>query len=127
MSLRQLNQKDRKEFEVAESAEIQSWLRHEAVTAALRSQYHHLDIMKMRWVLRYKESGKPRARLVITGYHGPRVGSDVITEALVASRRGRRLFFMATAHNQFSIEKEDVKNAFLQGTFDDKTHGEFAA
>ena len=34
---------------------------------------------------------------------------------------------MATAHNQFSIEKGDVKNAFLQGTFDDKTHGEFAA
>ena len=52
----------------------------------------------MRWVLRYKESGKPRARLVITGYHGLRVGSDVIAEALVASRRGRRLFSMATAH-----------------------------
>ena len=34
---------------------------------------------------------------------------------------------MATAHNQFSIEKEDVKNAFLQRTFDDKTHGELAA
>ena len=83
--------------------------------------------MKMRWVLRYKESGKPKARLVIIGYHDPRVGSDVRTEALVASRRGRSLFFMATAHNQFSIEKGDVKNAFLQGTFDDKTHGELAA
>ena len=33
---------------------------------------------------------------------------------------------MATAHNQFSIEKEDVKGAFLQRTFDDKTHGELA-
>ena len=102
VSLRQLNQKDRKEFEVAKSDEIQSWLRCEAVTAALRSQYHHFDIMKMRWVLRYKESGKPKARLVIIGYHDPRVGSDVRTEALVASRRGRSLFFMATAHNQFS-------------------------
>ena len=83
--------------------------------------------MKMRWVLRYKESGKPKARVVIVGYHDPRVGSGVRTEALVASRRGRSLFFMATAHNQFSIEKGDVKNAFLQGTFDDKTHGELAA
>ena len=36
VSLRQLNQKDRKEFEVAKSAEIQSWLHYEAVTAALR-------------------------------------------------------------------------------------------
>ena len=69
----------RKEFEVAKSAEIQSWLRCEAVTAALRSQYHHLDIMKMRWALRYKKSGKPNARLVIIGCHDPPV----------ASRRGR--------------------------------------
>ena len=74
-----------------------------------------------------QESGKPKARLVIVGYHDPRVGSDVRTEASVASRRGRSLFFMATAHNQFSIEKGDVKNAFFQGTFDDKTHGELAA
>ena len=81
--MRQLDQKSRKEFEVAKSAEIQSWLRYEAVTAALRSQYHHRDVMKMRWVLRYKESGKPKARLVIIGYHDPRVGSDVRTEALV--------------------------------------------
>ena len=62
VSLRQVNQKDRKEFEVAKSAEIQSCLRYEAVTAALRSQYHHFDIMKVRWVLRYKESGKSEAR-----------------------------------------------------------------
>ena len=127
MSLRQLHQKDRNEFDDAKSAEIQSWLRYEAVTAALRSQYHHRDIMKMRWVLKYKESGKPKARLVIIGYHDPQVGSDVRTEAHDASRRGRSLFFVATAHNQFSIKKEGVKNAFLQGTFDDKTHGELAA
>ena len=68
VTLRQLDQKGRREFEVAKSAEIQSWLRYEAVTAALRSQYHHRDIMKMRWVLRYKESGKPKARLVIIGF-----------------------------------------------------------
>ena len=81
----------------------------------------------MRWVLQYKESGKPKARLVIIGYHDPRVGSEVRTEAPVASRRGRSLFFMATAHNQFSIEKGDVKNVFLQGTFDDVQLGELAA
>ena len=44
--------------------------------------------MKMRFVLRYKESGKPKARLVTVGYHDPRVGADVRTKALVASRRG---------------------------------------
>ena len=114
VSLSQLNQKDRKESEVAKSAEVQSWLRYEAVTAALRSQYHHLDIMKMRWVLRYKECGKPKARLVIIGHHDPRVGSDVRTEALVASRRGRSLFFMATGHNQFSIEMWTSRTRFFR-------------
>ena len=119
VSLRQLDKEARKEFDIAKSAEIQSWLRYEAVTAALRSQYHHRDIMRMR-------SSKPKARLVIIGYHDPRVGSDVRTEAPVASRRGRSLFFMATAHNQFSIEKVDVKNA--QGTFDDNVvNGELVA
>ena len=108
------------------SAEIQSWLRYEAVTAALKLQYHHRDIMKMRWILRYKESGKPKARLVVIGYYDPRVGSDVRTEAPVALRRGGSLFIMATAHNQLPIEKGDVKNAFLQGTIDDKTHGDLA-
>ena len=127
VTLRQLDQKSRKGFEVAKSAEIQRWLRCEAVTAALRSQHHHRDIVKMRWVLRYKESDKPKAHLAVIGYHDPRVGSGVRTEAPVASHRGRSLFFMATAHSQFSIGKEDVKNAFLQGTFDDKTHGEVAA
>ena len=127
VSLRQLDKESMKEFDIAKSAEIQSCLRYEAVTTALRSQYHHRDIMRMRWVLRYKESDKPKARLVIIGYHDPRVGSEVRTEAQVASRRGRSLFFMATAHNQFSIEKGDVKNAFLQGTFDDSVNGELAA
>ena len=62
VSLRQLDKEARKEFDIAKSAEIQSWLRYEAVTAASRSQYHHRDIMRMRWVLRYKESGKSKAR-----------------------------------------------------------------
>ena len=114
MSLRQLNKEAREEFDIAKSAEIQSWLRYEAVTAALRSQYHHRDIMKMRWVLRYKESSKPKARLVIIGYHDPRVGSDVRTEAPVASRRGRSLFFMATAHNQFSMKKGTSRTRFCK-------------
>ena len=50
VSLRQLNQKDRKEFEVAKSAEIQSWLRHEAVSDSsaeitVSSPRHHEDAM----------------------------------------------------------------------------------
>ena len=49
VTMRQLDKEARKEFDIAKSAEIQSWLRYEAVTASA-------DIMK-RWMLRYKESG----------------------------------------------------------------------
>ena len=35
VSLRQLDKEARKEFDIAKSAEIQSWFRYEAVTAAL--------------------------------------------------------------------------------------------
>ena len=69
---------------VEESAEVQSWLRYEAEIAALRSRYHRRDIMKMRWVLRLKESVKPKALSVMIGFHDPRIGSDVRTEAVVA-------------------------------------------
>ena len=72
----------------------------------------------MRWILRYKETGAPKARLVIIGYDDPRLGSEARTEAPVASRRGRGIFFMAAAHYGFSIAKGDVKNAFLQGRID---------
>ena len=56
----------------------------------------------MRWVLRYKESGKPEALLVIMGYHDPRVGSDV----------RRSLFFMATAALSFKRMMDKVKRLY---------------
>ena len=56
-----------------------------------------------------------------------RVGSEVRTEAPVASRLGRSLFSIATAHDQLSIENGDVKDAFLQKTCEDLPHRELAA
>ena len=109
VTLRQLDQKGRKEFQVAKSAEVQSWFRYEAVTAALRSQYHHRDM-----VLRYKESGKPKARLVIIGYHDPRVGSDVRTGALVASRCGRGLFYMPPVTISSPLKRGTSRTRFFK-------------
>ena len=68
MSLRQLDQESRKEFEIAKSAEIQSLLRYDAVTAALRSQYqlyffppdtnaHLLDARHCTQTTRVRSSG----------------------------------------------------------------------
>ena len=65
----QLDCESRKACDVAKSDEIPSWLRCEAVIA---------DSI---------------------GYNDPRVGSEVPTEALVASRRGRSLCFLAAAQS----------------------------
>ena len=121
VNLRQLDQENKKEFDVAKSAEIQSWLRNEAVTAALRSQYHHRDIMKMRSVLRYRESGKPKARLVIIRFRRPNRGTCCITSWKKSVLHGHR------SQPVLHCKKETSRTRFLQGTFDDTTHGEFAA
>ena len=44
----QVDCESRKPCDVAKSDKMQSWLRREAVTASLRSQYHHRDIMRRR-------------------------------------------------------------------------------
>ena len=83
----------------AKSAEIQSLSRYEAATAAPR---HHEDAMGV-------ETQRIRQAKSTVSDHWL-VGSDVRSETPVASRRGRSLFFMATTHNQFSIEKEKRSN-----------------
>ena len=126
VSLRQLDQKGRKGFEVAKSAEIQSWLRYEAVTAALRSQYHHRDIMKMRWVLRYKQSDSTFGDYWLSRSSrrfrksGPRHQLHHVVEEVCFSWQPLTI--------SSPLKKGDVKNAFLQGTFDDNVvNGELAA
>ena len=77
--------------------------------------------MRMRGVLRYKESGKPKARLVIIGYHDPRVGSDVPTGAPGCLTPVEEVRFSRQPLTISSpLKRGDVKNAFLQGTFDNK-------
>ena len=115
--MRDLDAKGRKQFSEAKLVEIKSWLRYEAVRAALRNRFNAADVMKMRWILRYKESGTAKARLVIIGYHDPRLGSEVRTEAPVASRRGRGTFFMAAAHYGFFIEKRGCEERVPSGTY----------
>ena len=99
----------------AMTREIQSWLKYHAVKAAPRSQFVGTDVVEMRWILRFKDSGQAKARLVIIRYNDPRIGGEVRTEALVLSRRGRSFFLTKEAQNRFKLRNGDVKHAFLQG------------
>jgi len=115
VNLKKLDGDSQNQMRLAMTGEIKAWLKYHATKAALRANYAEKDIMKMRWVLRFRDSGQANARLVIIGYQDPRIGGEVRTEAPVISRRGRSLFLTKVAQRRFHIRKGDVKNAFLQG------------
>ena len=61
------------------------------------------------------------------GYNGSLSTVDETSCNKKRMRRGRSVFLMATAQNQFSVETGRVKNAFLQETFERVQPGELAA
>ena len=75
----------------------------------------------------HAESGKPKARLVITGYHDRLVGTEVRTKAPVASRRGRNLFSWPQLTTSSPLRKETSRMRYFMETFDDVPPGELAA
>ena len=60
--------------------EVQSWLKYHAVKAAIRSQFAAEDVVRVRWLQCFQDNGPSIARLVIKGYHDPRIGCEVRTE-----------------------------------------------
>ena len=95
--------------------EIQSWLlKYHAVKAALHSQIGAKNVMKMRRILRFKDSGQAKAPLVIITMT-PASEVKVRTEAPVLSRRGRSLHRTKVAQNRLKLRKGEMKNSYLQG------------
>ena len=69
MSITKLGVDQQKNMRSAMTRDIQSKLKYPAAKAALQSQVAAKDVMKKRWILRFKDSGQAKARLVIIGYH----------------------------------------------------------
>ena len=78
-SITKLDVHQLKNMRDAMTREIQSWLKYHAVKAALRSQFAAKDVMQMRWILRFKDSGQAKSRVII-GCHDPRIGGEVRVE-----------------------------------------------
>ena len=108
-----------KEFQAAKHKELDTWLENETVSAALRSGIPLKRIMKVRWVLTWKEpepgSDLPRrakARLVVVGFQDPDLTS-LARDSPTLSLRSRLLFLAYVAAAKGQLEKGDIKNAFL--------------
>ena len=100
-------------FQKAKQAEVDQWLAAEAVkkvTGAIPKG----RTLQTRWVLTYKDTGAPKARIVLIGYQDPDLAS-LQSSAPTMSRRSRQLALQYSSVMQWRVLKADVKAAFLQG------------
>ena len=114
VSLNRCTQEQRDMFRAAKQKEVAEWLKTEAVRRASRAGHSMSGLMRMRWILTWKDGGtRAKARLVVLGYTDPQL-LELRTDAPTCSRRGRQLFLLKSAELGFSLEKGDITSAFLQ-------------
>ena len=112
VSYSKLDQEGRKGFDKAKENEVTQWIQ-EAAAKRIEGYVPRHRIMRMRWVLTYKETGAPKARIVIVGYEDPDITS-LVSSSPTMSRRTRQLVFQQAALRSWRTLMADVKSAFLQ-------------
>ena len=93
--------------------------KYSVVEAASRQGISPSALMKMRWVVMFKDDGSLKARLVVQGFTDQRLGK-IPTSSPTASRRSRQIFLNLPHHLVSKLTKGDVECAFLQGDLDDQ-------
>ena len=104
----------RAKFDKAKHAEIDQWLAEEAVKA-VEGHIPQDRVMRMRWVLTYKDTGAAKARLVLIGFEDPDL-DRLVSSSPTMCRRTRQLVLQAAVQQGWKPLKGDIKSAFLQGT-----------
>ena len=95
------------------------FIKYSVVEAASRQGISPSALMKMRWVVTFKDDGSLKSRLVVKGFTDQRLGKTP-TCSPIASRRSRRIFLALAASFGFQTHEGDVKCAFLQGDLDER-------
>lgn len=113
-----LSPEKKEAFQAAKQAEVDQWIQAEAVKRAV-GPIPKGRTLKTRWVLTYKESGAPKARIVLIGYQDPDLES-LQSSAPTMSRRTRQVALQYSSVRQWRLLKADVKAAFLQGEATEK-------
>ena len=68
---KKMTESDRSLFKKAKELELQSWLDHRVFDLVKKKLVDQERIMRARWVLTWKSSGKAKARLCVLGYQDP--------------------------------------------------------
>ena len=114
-----LSAEQKRELVKAKDKELSTFVKYSVVEAASRQGISPSALMKMRWVVTFKDDGSWKARLVVQGFTDQRLGK-IPTSSPTASRRSRQIFLTLAASLGFQTHKGDVKCAFLQGDLDEQ-------
>ena len=111
---RKMTESDRNLFRKAQELELQSWLDHRVFDLVKKKFVDQGRIMRARWVLTWKSSGKAKARLCVLGSRDP---------DLTEVSRGSPTMFAASealivASHKYHLISGDIKTAFLSGDED---------
>ena len=117
-----LSAEQKRELVKAKDKELNTFVKYSVVEAASRQGISPSSLMKMRWVVTFKDDGSLKARLVVQSFTEQRLGKTQ-TSSPTASRRSRQIFLTLAASLGFQTHKGDVKCAFLQGDLDEQ-HGD---
>ena len=119
MKVSTLSAEKKRELAKAKDKELNTFVKYSVVHAASRQGISPSALMKICWVVTFKDDGSLKARLVVQGLTDQRVGK-IPTSSPTASRRSRQIFLTLAASLGFQTHKGDVKCAFLQGDLDEQ-------
>ena len=112
-----LSAEQKRELVEAKDKELNTFVKYSVVDAASRQRISPSSLMKMRWVVTFKDDGSLKARWVVLGFTDQRLGK-IPTFSPTASRISRQILLTLTASFGFQTHQGDVKCAFLQGDLD---------
>ncbi|CAJ1424831.1 unnamed protein product, partial [Effrenium voratum] len=114
IKLHKVSTEKQEEFKTAKALEVTQWIQSAACRAVEKGKYIPADrIMKMRWVLTVKSTGRAKARIVIVGFADPDL-ERLPRSSPTMTRRTRQLMAGMAVVKGWSQLKCDAKSAFLQ-------------
>ena len=108
---------NRKLFRKAEELELQSWLDHRVFDLVKRKFVDQERVMRARWVLAWKSTGKAKARLCVLGFQDPDL-TEVPRGSPTLSAASEALIMQWVASHKYRLISGDIKTAFLRGDED---------
>ena len=117
VSKRKLTESDRKLFRKAKELELQSWLDHRVFDLVKKKFVDQERVMRARWVLTWKSTGKARARLCVLGLQDPDL-TEVPRDSPTLSAASEALIMQWVASHKYRLISGDIKTAFLSGDED---------